>query len=872
MTTKALPDQARIVIIGSEIAGASAAWHLAQKDEKDIVVLGMGPGSTDHSSGIVQLLSPSSEVNTQMRVYSGVKFYPKFGACFTKTGHLDIASTTERMKDLARREHFAKICGLESYRISSSETRSMLPLIDERAIDGALYIPGAGIVDPNPMVRAILQAARETGAVSVYNETEVTDLNVQNGRIHGVYTTGGYIAAEIVVVAAGVWSPKIFRMAGVSIPARPVKHPNLTIRSFSELRGNVGLSYPASRDQERGTYAVIRGEDAEAGYYGHRLPIEIVDPEDILLHGQAKRGPTVYEFSQFETLRFLHGPLSKVAEYLPFFKEALSEDPQVRRRMSFYGFSGLVVVTIDEFSIIGESPVEGLWGLVRLWLAEAAGGAKILAEQIVDGFTEWDTHEVDFARFHPPEMNDGFTTKRIREISKWVYNIVHQEDQFHFGRNIRVTPVNEDEKKLGADHRQVAAWERVDHFTSNEPLIEEHPILELLRREEGSWEARHHSLISGAVHLHVRNNGVGLYPSITSFTKFDVEREGAPAYMERMCVRKMPRVGMSVYTSVLNEEGKSIADLTVQRLADNHFRVITGTGAGMIHLRWFRKNLPNDGSVTIKNMTDRLSVTGVWGLRARDLMQSITSHDMSTDAFPFMGTQEIVIDGIALRALRISFIGEPGWELYIPMATSSGRRDNRKTRKIWNILREAGQAYRAIPCGLATYLGSMRLEKRYLIEGSMGDINTKHNLYHVGFAKSQAIYPTDFTKFKNEYFNGQEAVLAQREVPPSRLLCTMMMRNTPRTLFGHCPILDPRTGKVLRDGNYRCFTTSADTAYSLSEEAGEKIVLALGFIPLEHAQIGREVDIPFEDDLLRATIVQTENVAMYDPENRFARM
>ena len=890
MQEKVFPNEANVVFIGLAIAGAGAVWHSAKLGVTGMVGLDKGilpqtGGTTSHTSGIQREMG-GSKLNTAMRTgtridMEGLLSYGQ--PCFQKTGLLDLVSdfgspsdNARRLADLLRKYDIAQSWGMPVVEfVTPEQVKQMLPIINAERLIAGIHIPNSGLVDANLAVDIMLREIRESGAASLWEETNVTGIDIEGDKVRGVHTNRGYIETENVVICAGIWSHQIAKMAGITLPMWPVEHANIHFGPLSELEGAEyrGRSF-TGKDEGLGIYYRIQGLTHEAGDYTPRNSRRLYDPgrcSDPSYYplfnefpvGEYRAGfsPAERKFSMEEQAKYFEYPETHTRELFPYIGDApiLNET------------NGLIAVTTDESAIIGEWPIlKGLWFNPRLWVAESLGGGKIFAEKFVGRACEWgDTSEVDPARFFEHDLDEERTKKLVREWAGCTYRIMHPDTQFRAGRGLFKSPIYKLEKdKFNAMHWAAAGWERVAWHKCNNALRGEHPSI--VDRPEGSWEAQYWDPAIGIESLHARKH-VAMC-NLSSFSKFLVAGPGAPSFMEYVAVSRMPtRVDRAVYTALLDKYGGIKSDLTVQRTGAEEYLVITGAAVGMQDLRWLERHLPDDGSVTIKNVTHDYGIYGLWGPQARAVLEQVTGDDVSNTGFAYMDTREIMIHGVRVRAVRVSFVGESGWELYIKGAKNS--------LKVYEVLLEAGENHRIIPLGLNSYRGSMRLEKSFPLLAPQSDINLDHNLIGAGVVRDRFRYGDEFSRVKNADFIGKRALLAKRdqETPPEELICTLMMRNPERVVAaGPYPVIDPRRDKVIKytvDGNPRCsYTTSSDNAYSLSESAGENIILARAYLPEDYAQIGTELEISYFQNRIPATVVVVGTTPLHDPDNTFMKI
>ena len=707
-----LPEHARVVVIGAGIVGNSMAYHLAAQGWRDIVLLDKGTlpnpgGSTGHASNFIFLVDHSKEM-TQFTLDS-VRQYKELGV-FTQSGGIEVARTAERQQELRRRMASAKSWGIEASLISPAEVKRLVPYINTDIVLEGFYTEGIGVVDSLRAGTLMREKAQAMGALTVIPGTEITGLDVTDGRISGVRTDKGTIQAETVVIACGIWSPRIAAMAGASIPLTPAVHQMISVGPVPLFAGTVGeIKYPIVRDMDTNMYERQHGGDLEVGSYAHR-PI-LWEPDDIPSIQASALSPTELPFTKEDFDLQMEQALELIPDIL--------NDESVGVR---YAINGLLSLTPDGFPCLGETPeVKGLWSVAAVWIKEAPGIARTVAEWMTTGGPEIDPTGSDIARFYPHQRVAAHVKARSAEGFNKTYGIVHPREQWESNRNVRLSSFYQREKALEAVFFETAGWERPNWYESNRKLLDEFGDRVIARQAE--WDARWWSPIISAEHLAMRER-VGMV-DLSAFAVFDVAGPGALAYMQHMAVSQMDVTpGRVVYTSLLNAHGGIKADLTIMRLGANQFRVVTGGFDGMIDLKWFTDHLPEDGSVVITDVTAAWCTLGVWGPRARDLMQTVTNADLSNKAFPFATCREIVVGPVPVLASRISYVGELGWELYAPMEQGE---------RLWDTIYEAGQAFGITPVGIGVYATSARLEKGYRAYGA--ELEQEYNLVEAGMAR-----------------------------------------------------------------------------------------------------------------------------------------
>lgn len=829
------PQHARAVIIGAGIVGNSMAYHLARLGWKDLVLLDKGPlpnpgGSTGHASNFIFLTDHSKEM-TQFTLDS-VKQYRELGV-FIQSGGIEVARTTERIEELKRRIASAKSWGIESELVSPAEIQRLVPYINPEIVLGGCYTAGVGTVDSLRGGTLMREQAQQMGALSVFPNTEILGIDVRNGRVSAVRTSRGEIAAEVVVVCCGVWSPRIARMAGASIPLTPAVHQMISVGPVPLFAKTVGeIEYPIIRDMDVNGYERQHGGDMEVGSYDHR-PI-LWEPDDIPSIEQSKFSPTELPFTKED----FDPSLERALELMP---EILG-DPRVGVR---HEINGLLSLTPDGFPILGETPeVKGLWSVAAIWIKEAPGIARAVAEWMTEGKPEIDPTGSDIARFYPHQTTKAHIRARTAEAFNKTYGIVHPREQWGSNRNVRLSPFYEREKALGAVFFEAVGWERPQWYESNARLLADYGDRVMPRRNE--WDARWWSPIINAEHLAMRER-VGMV-DLSAFAIFDVTGPGALDAMQRLAVAQVDvPVGRVVYTSFLNEAGGIKADLTIMRLGDQHFRVVTGGFDGMRDKKWIADHLPADGSAQLADLTSAWTTIGVWGPRARDLAQACTADDLSHAGFGYGTCKWVEFGPVHALASRISYVGELGWEIYVPFEQGA---------RLWDMLWAAGQPLGVVPVGIGVYGTTARLEKGYRAYGN--ELELEYNLVEAGLARPQV---------KAADFVGKAAYLRQRAEAPAAILCTLTVDDNTsksgfqRFMMGREPILT-RDGKPLIDARgRRSYVTSAGSGPSVGS------TILLSYLPPEYAKPGTKLVVEYFAEHYPVTVAVAGNTPLFDPNN-----
>ena len=831
-----VPSKAKAVVIGAGIVGNSIAYHLARLGWRDLVQIDKGPlpnpgGSTGHASNFIFPVDHSKEM-TAITTES-VRQYTELGT-FTQCGGIEVARTPERMQELQRRISSGKSWGIEGSRIvTPAEVKELVPYIDETVILGGFYTPGVGVVDSLRAGTLMREKAVEMGALQTFANIEVLGMDVENGRIKRVRTDNGDIEAEYVVIATGCWSPRLAKMAGASIPLTPAVHQMKDIGPvpfFADSRGDI--EWPIVRDMDTNMYERQHGTGLEVGSYAHR-PI-LYTPEDIPSNATAALSPTEFPFTQDDfDIQDEHS-----LELMP----SIIGDENVREK---YAINGILSLTPDGMPILGEtSEVKGLWTASAVWVKEGPGTGKSVAEWMVLGQSEIDLHSSDIARFHEHQKTTYHVKARTAEGFNKTYGIVHPSEQWESNRNVRLSPFYAQEKALGAEFFETVGWERPFWYSSNAGLLEKFGDKVMPRTAE--WDSRWWSPIINAEHLQMRETA-GVV-DLSAFALFDITGPSALSVVQKCAVRQMDvAVGRVVYTPVLGENGGFKSDLTIMRLGKDHFRVVTGGAHGMADKKWFADLCPEDGSAQVFDLTSSYTTIGVWGPKARQILSSITTDDFSNAGFKFSTCRVVEFGPLRVLASRISYVGELGWELYIPIEQGS---------KLWDLIWEAGKAHSMIPVGIGVYGTTGRLEKSYRAYGA--ELETEYNVVEAGMQTP---------KLKEQDFIGKAAHLRHRESAPVTTLCSLTVDDhtsstgEKRYMLGREPILTLEGGPITDSHGRRSYVTSAGSAPSI----GKHVLMT--YLPTDLAVMGAKFLVEYLGEQYPVTVAGVGAAPLFDPSN-----
>ena len=832
-SSQQLPASQRVVIIGAGIVGNSLAYHLTRLGQTEITLLDKGPlpnpgGSTGHASNFIFPVDHSKEMT--FLTLESMRQYKELGV-FTRSGGIEIARTEERLQEFTRRMASAQSWGIEPVSLlTPDEVKGLVPFIDETLILGGFYTPGAGVVDSLRAATIMRERAAEAG-LTVSANTEVLGIDVAGGSVQRVRTTRGEIDAERVVICCGAWSPRLARMAGATIPLTPMVHQMIDIGPVPRFANAKGMiEHPIVRDMDTNMYERQEGTGLEIGSYAHR-PITL-DPDDIPSIEEAALTPTELPFTQ--------------KDFDPQMEIALELMPEIVGDESVgvkYAINGVLSVTLDGMPLIGESAqVRGLWSAAAIWIKEGPGAGKTVAELMVRGESEIDVFESNVARAYPCQRTAAHIKARASEGFNKMYGIVHPAEQWESDRGVRRSPFYERERALGAFCFEAVGWERPQWYESNAHLLEEYG--DRVTRREAEWESRWWSPIINAEHLAMRDRAAMV--DLTAFAVFDITGPGALDAVQRVAMRQMDvTIGRVVYTPILTPGGGFKADLTIMRLDDDVFRVVTGGAYGMSDLKWFADRLPDDGSAQLHDQTSSWCTLGLWGPRARDILGSVTHDDISHEGFPFARCRTIEVGALSVLASRISYVGDLGWELYVPIEQGA---------RLWDIIAEAGAPYGVLPAGIGVYGTTGRLEKCYRAYGM--ELEGDFNVVEAGMA---------WGRVKDEHFIGKEAHVRHREEEPAATMCTLTVDDhtsssgVKRYMLGNEPVLTRAGAPITDRKGRRSYVTSAGAGPSIGKH------ILMSYLPPEHAVLGEQLAVEYMGERYPVTVRCSDSTPLLDP-------
>jgi glycine cleavage system aminomethyltransferase T/glycine/D-amino acid oxidase-like deaminating enzyme len=800
-----LPERARVDIMGGGVGGTSIAYHLAGLGERDVVLVDraeLTSGSTFHSAGLVGQLRGSVSLTRMMM--DSVELYRRLGdACgWVECGGLRLACTPEREEELHRQVGWSRTFGLPLELLSADEAAALFPLMSTEGVRAASYLPTDGYLDPSQLTYALAEAARQ-GGCRVYTHTRVTGIDVEGGRVRGVQTEWGPIEAEVVVNAGGMFAAEIGRMAGVRVPVVPFAHEYVVTQPFRD-RDDAHL--PTLRDPDLLVYYREEGGGlVMGGYERHSAP-------------WALRDDGLDEIAPDFNGRLLEEDWERFEEIVVNARRRVPAMDDVRVTRLINGPEGF---TPDNEFCLGESEVRGFFvaaGFCAHGLAGAGGLGKAMAEWIAAGEPAMDLWEMDIRRFGAHYRSPSYTLKRTREVYETYYDIKYPGHERQAGRPLRVSSAYAWHRQHGAAFGEKSGWERVNWYESNAAAGDE------ALRPRG-WAGKLWSPAIGAEHAACRERAALFDES--SFSKIEVAGPGAAAYLERLCDNRVAReVGRITYTQMLNRRGGIECDFTVTRVEDELFAIVTGTAFGNHDLSWIRRHAPDDGSVRVSDVTARWACFGLWGPRAREVLAPLTPDPLD---FGYMTMRDIAVGDVPVRALRVTFTGELGWELYCPTEYGAA---------LWRALWEAGEPHGLVAGGYRA-IDTLRLEKGYRVWAA--DITPDETPHEAGLG---------FCVRDDKDFIGREALTSSQ---PTRRLRALVLEDPRSVALGNEPV---RVG-----GEVVGRVTSGGYGYTVGRS------IAYAYLPPEH-DVGTAVEV---DIFGRWVAGEVAREPLFDPDGARVR-
>ena len=800
-----MQDSAQVVIIGGGIVGCSTAYHLTKMGWQDVVIVEKGEltsGSTWHAAGLVGQLRAERNITRMLQysvsLYETLEQETGLTTGWKKTGCLHLAKTAERMFELKKGATTARSFGLEMNIITPSEAAKLFPVMETGDLVGAAFMPTDGQADPAGITQALARGARSRGC-KVYEHTLVTGFEFDRRRVTAVKTDKGDIACDVVVNCTGMWGWQVGQMLGVNIPLVPFMHQFLVTDVIEGLPPDL----PTIRDKDNLLYYKEEvGGLVMGGYERNGIPWSVDGvPNDFISQLLEP------DFDHFQSLS------DPAMERTPCLAEA--------------GISRLVngpeAFTPDGDPIMGPAPeLDNCFvaaGFNAFGIAAGGGAGRMMAEWIIEGEPSLDIWPLDIRRFGPYHQSRAYNVERTRELYGKHYTIHWPHEEHSSARGVRRSPLYYLLKDKGAVYGAKYGWERANWFApAGVTPADEHTF------DIPNWFEH-----VAAEHRNARSHVVLIDQS--SFTKFEIEGPGAAAFLNRLCANHIDRpVGKVVYTQMCNERGTIECDLTVARLAENRFLLVIGTAFGLRASCWIRDHLPQDGSVHLKDVTSAYAVINVIGPKSRELLQRNTRGDVGNDAFAFGTCRHFRVGYAPLFALRVTYVGELGYELYIPTEFAG---------HVYETLWESGQDLGIANAGYRV-IASMHLEKGYADWGS--ELTPEYTPYDAGLGFCVALDKTGFI--------GKEALARIKDSGSKWKLSTF-------TIQADTPLMLQSSAPILHDGRVVGVTTSCGYGHTVGKN------ICYGYLPAEMADTLEGFEIESYKTVYPAT--RETDRALYDP-------
>ncbi|KQR04128.1 sarcosine dehydrogenase [Arthrobacter sp. Leaf141] len=818
----------RIVIIGAGIVGTNLADELVTRGWNNITVLDQGPlnmpgGSTSHAPGLVfqTNASKSMALFAKYTVEKLLSLTEDGVSCFNQVGGLEVATTETRLTDLKRKLGYAAAWGIEGKILSRAECKELYPLINDEDILGGLHVPSDGLANAARAVQLLIKRTEAAG-VTYLGNTEVTGIEQSGQRVTGVETPDGVIPADIVVSCAGFWGAKVGELIGMSVPLLPLAHQYVKTTPVPAQEGRNplpnGATLPILRHQDQDLYYREHGDRYGIGSYAHRpMPVDLdelgkYEPSSISEHNM----PSRLDF----TLEDFLPAWEATKQLLPALRESEIED----------GFNGIFSFTPDGGSLVGESKeLDGFFVAEAVWVTHSAGIARAVAELLTTGKSSIDLGDCDIHRFEEVQLTPEYVSETSQQNFVEIYDVLHPLQPKLSPRNLRVSPFHARHKALGGVFLEGAGWERPYWFEANADLLKEMPA-DWQPPARDAWSAMFSSPIAAAEAWKTRT-AVAMY-DMTPLKRLEVSGPGAMKLLQELTTADMSKKpGAVTYTLLLDHAGGVRSDITVARLSEDTFQLGANGNIDTAYFERAARHQTENGTasdwVQVRDTTGGTCCIGLWGPLARDLIGTVSNDDFSNDGLRYFRSKKVVIGGVTVTAMRLSYVGELGWELYT--SADNGQR-------LWDALWKAGQPFGVIAAGRAAF-SSLRLEKGYRSWGT--DMTTEHDPYEAGLGFAVKMTKDDFV--------GKAALEGRSEESSTRRLRCLTVDDGRSIVLGKEPVFykDQAVGYV----------TSAAYGYTVAKP------IAYAYLPAA-VSVGDAVEIEYFGRRIQATVTADP---LYDP-------
>ncbi len=810
---KKVPSSAKVVVIGGGVTGCSVAYHLAKFGWKDTILLErdqLTSGTTWHAAGLVSQLGPSAAI-TKIRkytldLYKNLEKEIGFSSGLKLNGALSIATTKGRWKELLRQATTAQLFDVNVDVLDIKQIKKIYPIINEKNILGGIFMPGDGQADPIGVTNLLAKAARKEG-VQIFQNSPVEKILKENGKIYGVQLKNQIIKCEYVVLSTGMWSRQIGEDIGVSIPLYPAEHFYVITEPIKNLPKNI----PVLRDFDDCLYLK---EDAG------KMLIGIFERKSIPAFSKTNRVPEDFSFGEFQE-NFEH--------FEPYLNASLKRVPILENAGIRKFFSGPESFTPDTNTLLGEVPeIKNLFaccGLNSIGIGSGGGVGKVTAEWMMRGHTNEDLFIYDIKRFEKFHSKTSFIKERITETLGDLYGMHWPYKQHKTSRNQKLLPYHDELKKAGACFGAVAGYERPMWFALNK----DEPKYDYSYDYQNWYSSAEYESVN------TRKN-IGLF-DLTPFAKFELKGKNTHAELQRLCTANIKNeLGKATYTQMLNEDGGIEADVTVVCLDKEHFRIISSATLRERDKHHILKNL--DSEIGFKDVTEDYACLGLFGPKSRSLITEIFGDYFKNENFPFATAKSISTQGIKVWAQRLSYVGELGWELYVPTSNA---------KKIYNIIVSIGKKYKLCHAGVHA-MDILRMEKGYLHWGH--DISPEENQYEAGlnFAISYK---------KNVDFIGKNVLLKKKDAKPKKKLIVLSLKKSKPGF----PLL-LHDEPIYFNGKIIGRTTSANYSFNYKKS------IAFGYVETQQDLKKYKIEIEVEKEKYEALV---EDRPIHDPNNKILK-
>ena len=810
--TAEFPRRAGVIVIGGGVIGCSVAYHLARDGVADVVLLErrqLTSGTTWHAAGLVGQLRTSINMTELARytseLYLRLEAETGQATGYRRCGSYSLATNEERFEELRRSASMAKVFGLEVEVVTPSAIKTRVPLLHTEDVLGGIHIPTDGYANAVDITNALAKGAAAAGA-RIFQNVAVTAIGASHGSVTGVSTERGDIRADSVVLCAGMWTRELAATVGVNVPLHACEHYYALFESVEGL----DPSFPVVRDYDACAYYK---------YDAGKLMLGAFEP-----HARPWATEGIPEDFCFDEID------GSLEHFEPILEQALLRVPALESAGLDTFFCGPESFTPDVRYHIGQAPeLDNCFvaaGLNSIGLQSAGGIGRVISEWIRLGHPPKDLWEVDVRRNQPFQRNRKYLRERVSESLGLLYATHYPYRQYDTARGVRKSPLYDRLQAIGACHGELAGWERANWYAPDPGLA----------RYEYSYGRQNWFEHSAAEHRAVREQA-GLFDQ-SSFAKFRLQGRDAARVLNPICANQVDvRPGRIVYTQWLNDRGGIEADLTVTRLAEDCFLIVTAAATEVRDFDWLRRNIPAEAHCVLTNVTSAMGVISIMGPNARALLQSLTPDDLSHAAFPFAHSREIELGYARVRASRITYVGELGWELYIPTEFVAG---------IYDTIVAAGAPFGLTHAGYHA-LDSLRIEKAYRHWGH--DITDEDTPLQAGLG-----FAVKFDKPGG--FIGREALLREKAAGPARRLLQFRLLDPGPLLYHNEPIW--------RDEDLVGHVTSGAYGHTLGGAIG------LGYVDTakapDPAQGGFSIEVAGE-----RIPAEVSSIPMYDPNNKRIR-